>query len=73
MKIFTRQSLILLEGCMALERFLAIIYPYAYERHVTHDKVKYVLAVVWVVSAFYSCLPLMKVETFFCVCLFVWQ
>ena len=63
MMIFAGLATVLVVGCMALERFLAILHPYAYERHVAPERVKCVLAGVWVVAALISCLPLLKVGT----------
>ncbi|XP_076462639.1 uncharacterized protein LOC143294992 [Babylonia areolata] len=61
MMIFSGLATVLVVGCLAVERFLAILRPYAYERRVSPERANAVLLVVWVVSAVISCLPLMKV------------
>ncbi|KAL8600710.1 hypothetical protein ACOMHN_057300 [Nucella lapillus] len=61
MMIFSGLATVLVVGCLAVERFLAILHPYTYERSVTPSRANCTLGIVWVVSAFISCLPLMEV------------
>jgi prostaglandin E receptor 4 len=62
MMIWAGMATVLVVGGMTLERVLAILLPYFYERHVTAGKVKVGVAVIWVVSALFSCLPLINVS-----------
>ncbi|KAL8624184.1 hypothetical protein ACOMHN_046270 [Nucella lapillus] len=61
MMIFAGLATVLLVLCMAVERCLAILAPYFYERHVAPERVKALLAAVWIVAVLISCLPLVNV------------
>ena len=64
MIMFVGTGAIFLEGCLTFERFLAIVHPFFYDCNVFPERVKFVLAGVWVVSALLSSMPLLQVGTF---------
>ncbi|KAK6180426.1 hypothetical protein SNE40_012586 [Patella caerulea] len=58
MMIFSGIATLLIVGAMALERFVAIIHPYAYETRFSTGKVKYIVLGIWVTSAVIAALPM---------------
>ncbi|KAK7089893.1 uncharacterized protein [Littorina saxatilis] len=60
MMIWAGLATVVVVGCMALERFVAILHPYFYERRVNPGRVKLVIAAVWVGAAAFSSLPLLR-------------
>ena len=61
MLIFAGLATVLVVLCMAVERFLAILHPYFYERHVAPEKVKLLLGAIWLVAGLIAALPLVNV------------
>ena len=62
MLIWAGLATVLVVGSMTLERVLAILYPYFYERHVSASKVKIAMAAIWIFAALVSSLPLFQVR-----------
>lgn len=58
MMIFAGLATVFIVGAMAVERYLAILHPYAYESHVRPARVKYVMGLILLVAVLISCLPL---------------
>ena len=58
MLIFAGFSTIFIVGSMAVDRFLAIKYPFFYDQHISHAKAKYFILTLWIIAAFISSLPL---------------
>ncbi|ESO86654.1 hypothetical protein LOTGIDRAFT_73649, partial [Lottia gigantea] len=58
MMIFSGIATLLIVGAMALERFVAIIHPYAYETRFSIGKVKYIVIGIWGTSLFIALLPM---------------
>ncbi|XP_046334183.2 prostaglandin E2 receptor EP4 subtype-like isoform X1 [Haliotis rufescens] len=63
MMIFAGMATVLIVGAMAVERYVAIIHPYAYEAKFSSGKVIYILVGVWLFAFIVSCLPLVGLGT----------
>lgn len=59
MLIFAGYATICIIGTMAVDRFLAISYPFFYDKHITASRAKYIVIGIWCFAAFMGCLPIM--------------
>ncbi|XP_053394881.1 prostaglandin E2 receptor EP4 subtype-like isoform X2 [Mercenaria mercenaria] len=59
MLIFAGYATICIIGTMALDRFLAIKFPFFYDTHIIPGRAKYIIIGIWCFSAFMGCLPIM--------------
>ncbi|KAL3868181.1 hypothetical protein ACJMK2_041039 [Sinanodonta woodiana] len=59
MMLFAGNATVFIVGLMAVERLLAIRYPFFYERHISYRKTPYIILCIWFLAAFSGCLPLL--------------
>lgn len=59
MLIFAGYATICIIGTMAVDRFLAITYPFFYDNHITVGRAKFIIIGIWLFAAFMGCLPIM--------------
>lgn len=59
MLIFAGYATICIIGTMAVDRFLAISFPFFYDTHVTPGRAKFIIIGIWGFAAFMGCLPIM--------------
>ncbi|KAK3584825.1 hypothetical protein CHS0354_006244 [Potamilus streckersoni] len=59
MMVFAGNATVFIVGIMAVERLLAIRYPFFYERHISYRKTPYIILCIWFLAAFSGCLPLL--------------
>lgn len=63
MLIFAGLATVFIIGTLAVERYLAILHPFIYEKHVRPPRVKWALGLTWILAVLVSSLPLVRVGT----------
>ncbi|KAL4235655.1 Prostaglandin E2 receptor EP4 subtype [Mactra antiquata] len=59
MLIFAGNATICIVGTMAVDRFLAISYPFFYDNHITPGRAKFIIIGLWSFAAFMGILPIL--------------